>query len=380
MTRLLLPPDGPPDGRPDWPALRAAHDWVDALYHTPQDPIWHAEGDVGIHTEMVIDALVDAPDWPDLDDHARAVTWLACLLHDVAKPQTTRTEDDGRITARGHSHKGAVAARRIMWRLGVPFAIREEVCAIIAVHQMPFFAIDKPDVRDRAMLASTALCNASLARVAEADIRGRTCQDASGLIDNIELYRMLCAELGCLDAPYPYPSDHARFLHATAERAPIVAPHEDFTCTATLLCGLPGAGKDHWLRHHYGGWPTVSLDAIRQRLGVAPGDHHGTVIQTAKETAREHLRAGRDFAWNGTHLTRRRRAQLIELFARYGARIRIVYVEADPATQRRRNRSRDAAVPDAVIEDMLAKWEVPTLLEAHTVEWVSSDGTPLEQG
>ncbi|MCB9553699.1 MAG: AAA family ATPase [Myxococcales bacterium] len=373
--RLLPIPD---DGIPDWKALRAAFDWVEALHHCPQDPIWHAEGDVGIHTEMVLRALVEAPGWAALGAFDRAVTWLACLLHDVSKPETTVTEHDGRITARGHSRRGAVVARRILWRLDVPFAVREAVCALIAVHQVPFFAIEGDGFEDRLKLGSQVVRNDLLARVAEADIRGRTCDDMQRLLDNIELFRLACAEQGCLDRPYVHASAHARFLHAAEGRAPVgVAPHEDFACTAALMCGLPGSGKDTWLRDHFGGWPVVTLDGIRARLGVAAGDHDGRVIQAAREAAREHLRAGRDFAWNGTHLSARRRGQLVELFAGYRARVRVVYVEASAREQARRNRARAAAVPKDVIARMLDSWEVPQPAEGHAVEWVASDGSAL---
>lgn len=379
----------PSDGKPDWPALRAAFGWVDALHGCPQDPIWHAEGDVGIHTEMVLHALIEAPGWQALDDFDRTVTWLACLLHDVAKPETTRTEHDGRVTARGHSRRGAIVTRRLLWQLGVPFRVREAVCALVAVHQMPFFAVDGERIEQKVKLWSQVVRNDLLARVAEADIRGRTCADQQRLIDNIELYRLVCAEQGCLDRPYAYASAHARFLHATAEREPAIAagswdqamaPHEDFACTATLMCGLPGSGKDTWLRDHFGGWPVVSLDGIRAKLGVAPGDHDGSVIQAAREAARVHLRAGRDFAWNGTHLSQRRRAQLVELFTGYRARVRIVYVEATVREQARRNRARAAVVPAHVIDGMLDSWEVPTVLEAQAVEWVTSSNARLDEG
>ena len=42
---------------------------------------------------------------------------------------------------------------------------------------------------------------------------------------------------------------------------------------------------------------------------------------------REHLRAGRDFAFNGTNTVRQTRKRWIDLFAGYGARVEVVYVE-----------------------------------------------------
>ncbi len=41
-----------------WSALRQRFSWVEEMHHTPQDPEHHGEGDVGVHTEMVLNALL----------------------------------------------------------------------------------------------------------------------------------------------------------------------------------------------------------------------------------------------------------------------------------------------------------------------------------
>jgi predicted kinase len=73
---------------------------------------------------------------------------------------------------------------------------------------------------------------------------------------------------------------------------------------------------------------------------------------------------------NATNLGRRVRGGLIDLFADYGARVRIVYLEAPAAEQRRRNAARRDPVPDPAIERMLNHWEPPNISEAHRVDWV----------
>jgi predicted kinase len=73
--------------------------------------------------------------------------------------------------------------------------------------------------------------------------------------------------------------------------------------------------------------------------------------------------------WNATNTTRAARAALIEFFAAYHARIRIVYLDAPWDVVLRRNQDRAARVPEPVIARMLRKLEVPDLAEAHRVEW-----------
>ena len=105
------------------------------------------------------------------------------------------------------------------------------------------------------------------------------------LLDNIALFAEFCREQGCWDAPWRFPSDHARFLYFLHEdRLPDYAPHEDFAAEVVLLSGLPGAGKDHWAATHLPGWPVIALDDLRQELDVLPTDKQGAVLQRGART------------------------------------------------------------------------------------------------
>ena len=79
------------------------------------------------------------------------------------------------------------------------------------------------------------------------------------------------------------------------------------------------------------------------------------------------------FAWNATNITRLLRRQLIDFFAGYGARVRIVYVDAPLDVLLLRNRARPDPVPEKVIARMLEKFELPDLTEVHHVDYVWSD-------
>ncbi len=83
-----------------WPELHA-------LIECPQDPEWHPEGDVWIHTLMVVDGARQRID--DLPMPKQNAVMLGALLHDVGKPSTTAFED-GRIRSRGHEAAGVPPA------------------------------------------------------------------------------------------------------------------------------------------------------------------------------------------------------------------------------------------------------------------------------
>jgi predicted kinase len=135
------------------------------------------------------------------------------------------------------------------------------------------------------------------------------------------------------------------------------------------MSGLPASGKDTWIARHLADLPQISLDAIRQEVEARPTRNQGLVVQVAREQAREFLRAGRNFVWNATNLSREIRTQVIELLAAYDAHVRIVYVETSHAALFVENRTRDLVVPQSAIERMLGRWEVPDRSEGHDVEW-----------
>lgn len=359
-----------------WDELTAIP-WVRALEACPQDPSYHAEGNVLIHTRMVLEALLAMPAFTALPEGDRDIVFLACLMHDVAKPATTRTDDDGRITAKGHSRAGELMARRLLWNLGAPFALREAVCALIRYHQIPFYAVDRTDARRVvAEVSLSARCD-HLALVAEADIRGRICADADRVADQIELFRELCREEGCLSTPRRFASDHTRFVYFrsddTAGRHPDIEAWDDTELEVLVMCGLPGAGKDTWVRDHAGVLPVVSLDALRAELDVDPTGAQGEVVQAARERAKELLRRREPFVWNATNLSRQRRGPIIDLLADYKARVHIVHLDVPAHELLAQNRARKAAVPESVIRRMTERWEVPTLVEAHRITRIARD-------
>jgi len=144
-------------------------------------------------------------------------------------------------------------------------------------------------------------------------------------------------------------------------------PHEEYRCTVTLMSGLPGAGKDTWLAKHRPAIPVVALDAIREALEIGATDNQGQVIQVAREKCREHLRIGGSFAFSATNVIRQMRQRWIDLFADYGVRIEIVYLEPPLAAILAQNKRRPNPVPEKVILRLAEKLEPPTITECHSL-------------
>lgn len=352
------------------------------MRQTPQPSRWHGEGDVLTHTRMVCEALCDIPEYHALWERQRGLLLDAARLHDIGKVPTTR-EIAGQLEAQHHAPVGSRMARERMWMDGMSgtpelIARRETICQLIRYHSFPPHAIDAEDAAvrlHRIAYASTLLPDFSLRMLcilAKADMLGRICDDQKLMLDQIELCEALAEEEECLDGCFPFPSAHT--MHAYLSGRDVWKDQElydDTWGTVYLMSGLPGTGKDTWIRRNLTDLPMISLDEIRREMKISPDKSQGLVANIGKERAKEYLRRHQPFVWNATDITQTTRQQLVGLFESYKARVHIIYLETDWQTLITRNSSREYAVPQSAIETMLGKLELPEAHEARQVDWIA---------
>ncbi len=362
---------GEKDWSINWSALEAEFDWLRKLADCPQDPRYHGEGNVLVHTKLVCEALVALLAWRALPPTQRSILFAAALLHDVAKPSSTQVEADGAITSKGHVLQGAKMAQEILWDLGVPFPEREAIVALVKYGSLPLWFWDKPNPEKAVIKASQIIRCDMLSMLAEADVRGRYCDDQGQLLERIEFFREFAQENHCFDKPRSFPSSHSRFVYFQKEHGnPNYQAYDDNRLQVVMMSGLPGVGKDTWIHHNLPDFQVISLDRLRQQMGVDPGDNQGAVVNAAKAIAKEYMHNGQSFVWNATNLSRQLRSTLIRLFANYQGRIRIVYLEAPWQELLKRNKNRTHRVPEKVLYKMRNRLQVPSITEAHQVDWL----------
>lgn len=356
----------------NWEEIVDNFSWLKHLKDCPQDPRYHAEGDVLTHTRLVCEALISLPAWQQLPSKERSLLFAAALLHDVAKPAVTETkEDENEITSIGHVRLGTKMAREILWNMNVPFLEREAIVSLIKLSSLPLWFWDKPSPQKSVIKASYIVNCKWLSILAEADVLGRQCQDQGEILDRVKLFREYCLENDCFDYPRPFASDHSRFIYFQKEEGdPNYAAFDNTRCEVILMCGLPGAGKDSWVKANAGLLPVVSLDQLRLENHVSPEDNQGIITDQARALVKNYLRSGTSFVWNATNVSNRVRSSLIRMFAKYQARVRIVYLEVCWDELWRRNRSRTDQVPEKAILRMANRLDLPNLTEAHKVDYI----------
>ena len=152
---------------------------IQSLIGVPQDPEWHPEGDVFVHTKLVIDGARKLID--DLPYPRQVTVMLAALAHDFGKPATTEFLE-GRWRSRGHEEAGVPPAESFLNRVNVHtidgYNVRDQVIALVREHLKPGeFYKKRDEVGEGAFRRLARRCEPDLLyRVAKADSLGRNAE------------------------------------------------------------------------------------------------------------------------------------------------------------------------------------------------------------
>ena len=141
-----------------------------ALTGVPQNPAYHAEGDVWNHTMLVLDAAAALR--PQAQQPLGLM--LAALCHDLGKALTTRVQD-GRIISHGHEAAGIPLTQALLRGLGFTDpALTAYVCSMVRLHMRPN-ALAAQGSGEKAVnrLFRESVCPADLVLLAAADRGGR---------------------------------------------------------------------------------------------------------------------------------------------------------------------------------------------------------------
>ena len=156
---------------------------IDSLQDVPQDPEWHPEGDVFVHTGRVIDCASELARAEGLAGEPRAVLLWSALCHDLGKPRVTEVGEDGRVRSLAHDIEGESITRDWLSSLRLSSARIAAVTVLVRYHLAPALYV-KNGAKARGYrrlarkLAAGNVTPLDLERVARADHLGRTTPDA----------------------------------------------------------------------------------------------------------------------------------------------------------------------------------------------------------
>jgi len=157
---------------------------VAALKTTEQRPDYHAEGNVYIHTNMVIDKAADIIKNFRSEQEQKTVM-LAAFVHDFGKPATTKISDKGFPVQPGHEAAGVEPALAFLKKLTTETDTLDDVAFLVEHHLLPMHS-HRNELKDagfRKMINKYGMRRLKLlAAVSRADVTGRLHKNEDGTI------------------------------------------------------------------------------------------------------------------------------------------------------------------------------------------------------
>jgi putative nucleotidyltransferase with HDIG domain len=146
---------------------------IEALKGCEQPPQFHPEGDVFVHTRLMLKLLPAQVSGPLV---------LSVLFHDIGKPATFATDPDGRIRFSGHDKLGAEMTTQVMTRLRFSRAEIDATVEAVANH-MVFKDVQQMRVAKlKRFLARPYIDD-------ELELHRVDCTSSHGLLDNYEFLK-----------------------------------------------------------------------------------------------------------------------------------------------------------------------------------------------
>ena len=371
-----------PNDKIDWELIKSEifSPFASRLENTMQDAKWHGEGNVLIHTKMVLEKLISFDEYKKLERKDKLIIFLAALFHDIGKAVCTK-DSGGEITSFNHGVVGSVMLREYLWKdLGLCGnkeyqQFREAVCLLVRYHSTPIH-----NYNDLVKMVIKLSLNSSLtsdfklsllALLAKADALGRIGNEYDEHLLNIELFMHYAKLYYCDDESFKFEDSYTKYQYLVNDNVWAYNKLYDKSYgTIILLCGLPGTGKDTYIKNNYPDMPVISLDDIREEYKILPSENQSKVYEIAKERAKVYLRNKKEFIWNATNLTNLIRNKQLNLFHGYNFKVKIIFLETDLESNFIRNESRKKIVDKNIILKMLSNINIPEAFEAEEVEWI----------
>lgn len=379
---------------------------------TPQDSEWHTEGDVHIHTGMVLDETykILATEATHLDEKRRLSLILGALLHDIAKPLTTKEQEiQGilRTVAPRHASKGRSYLAPKLMGLGLPYEVVETTLSLVGYHHYPKQLVTQ-DKSPGAYRRIARLADPELLYWLElADIRGRECRDKAQQLEYIEMYGLFAQEYQAWErfgteyqawkdyfnrelADWDRDTRDLVFNQAIArwEAGKIFTPESELARSysyrdsfpqVVLTFGVSGSGKSTWIAHNLPDYTIISLDNLREKIAASRSDQsqNSKIVHLAKEELKSQLRDRQKIVWDATNLRRDFRQQVISISRQYGALITLVIFHCSETIYYERNRQRRHSIPEDVLIRQIEMMEFPEFDEGDRILIVDEIGNTL---
>lgn len=380
---------------------------IEDLKNTEQDPGWHSEGNVYIHTCDVVNEAKKLCAEENLSEAETLVILYACAYHDIAKPLCTKiAEVQGieRVTSPNHEDMGA----SLLALSKKPKALTDSewllTIKLVKYHKDGKLLVVR-NKEDRHFFKLFRNCNdlKMLYIISKADIQGRVCEDQEEQLLYVEMFREECERLGIFDITFNEyvdrekarlgldKSKHNAFMlgytdlcsgkiQMLEECLSMPYFYNDKIPTVYIAVGIPASGKTH-LRKELDYDVLISLDDIgkEKRENKKIKFDQGKVMARAKNMLKEALRNKQSVYWDATNYRIDFRSKIISIADNYGnlfktgvlTQLEVILKDADACIND--NRSRACTIPEEYIDEQRRKYQMPDDTEACSISWRNSN-------
>jgi predicted kinase len=327
---------------------------------TPQDKEWHSEGDVYIHTDMVISETYEIIENNEFSFDDKLILILAAIFHDICKPVVTKEKEifgKIRIVAPKHEEMGlSYLFYRFLDENELSDEVKSHTLNLIGYHQKPKMLVIKNKNQWHYKFLTQKTSGYLFYWHQMADMRGRTCNDKDKQIEYIEEFKMFCEEYNCFDNISNLNLEVKNILNDNFEfnskfdlgyilnkciydlindayEEPMIAyqrhfENKDNYSKAIIMCGLSGSGKSTFTSN-YTGYEVISLDEIRQQFKINNTNRKsvdGKVMQIATKMFKEYLAAKKNVIWDACNIRKDFRDKIVTIAHKYYALTEINFV------------------------------------------------------
>lgn len=382
--------------------------WLNLLKDTPQDPEWHGEGNVHIHTNMVLAELYKL--FKDRASHLtgwrRQALILAVILHDIAKPVRTKTaEIKGveRVISPQHEAIGRSYLAFKLMGLDLSFPVIWTVLNLVGEHNKPKLLMIKNQLQHHFWKLARQADMELLYWLEVADMSGRICPDLQQQLLYLDEYRLFSEEyqvwkqpldihtilaphidgLSAIEQNYVYAQAitgmESGRLSMAEEVIAMTYQHRKNHPHLVVMSGPSGSGKSSWIEVNYPDYILISLDELRTKINGKRNiqKNKGQIIQAAKEQLKVALRSKQGVIWDATNLRSDFRSIICGLGRDYHALVSLIVFLLPEEQLFRQNKQREFDVPESVLHKQLESYQFPMLNEAHQFQVIGNKGKTL---
>ncbi len=375
---------------------------LNKLKDAEQDQIWHSEGNVYIHTNMVLNEvynIIYSKDYSFLNIEDKKSLILAAIFHDIGKTLTTKKENRNgliRIVSPRHEDKGAnyIASRLIDYDLNHSTILK--TINLVRYHQLPKMLIIKNYLNFNNFLSLANNCSLELYYLfGIADIKGRNCNDKEEQLDYIELFKIYSIDFKIfteeqyniyvinlqkniinLSKNHAIQNEQDLISYSlnelskgnifTAEEGVYKFLKYNNNAKIIILSGISGSGKSTSLVNFLE-YDIINLDKIREKITKSEDNQskNPEVLRLAYEKLRENLRKKRNTVFDATNLRKDFRMKIFDLCDKYNSLTEIIFFESSINQSLKNIKQRERKISIDVLEKQVRDLQLPELFETR---------------